>query len=800
MLKSIVIPALLTLMPLGDSWLTDAPVASSSQQARHMLPTSISGAPDQDGGWNLTFTFGPKSALGPEDRISLVGSFNHWNRLSDPMQLTADGSWTAGLTLPDGTYWYKFVANEDEWYPDPMNPDREPDGHGGQNTVLRLGAQANLDPALARIGDGRIEGLGLGHDPTRALYRQTQSDGVSRMRFRTLRDDVQSVSLIRPDSDPVELHPLLTDERFQWWEAVVSNSESPIPYTFIVQDATTRERYPDIHTMTDTEQSPFVTPDWARDAIWYQIMVDRFRNGTARNDPDPTRPWNSAWYEPSPWEGVDGQTFYEFFVFDRRYGGDLQGLIEKLDYLKDLGVNALYLNPVFEADSHHKYNATSYIHIDEQFGAGNDYRATEKKEDLLDPSTWTWNESDRLFLEFLREAKARGFRVIIDGVFNHVGIKHPAFQDVIENGADSRFAEWFNVTSWDPLEYDCWGGYRSLPVFRKNDEHGIASKEVRDHIMAITTRWMDPDGDGDPSDGIDGWRLDVPNEVPLPFWIEWRTHVKSINPDAYISGEIWDRADQWLDGRSFDAVMNYPFAEATLEWIGNREKKITPTEADRRLAELRMAYPDAATQVMQNLLDSHDTDRLVSKIHNPDRPFDEGNREQQDDTYDGSKPNEDDYRRARLSAFVQMTYLGSPMIYYGDEVGVWGSDDPNNRKPFPWDDQSPYQDDGFMIMPAHLDFYKRAIALRNDHISLRRGEFQTLQVHDDNDTWAFTRTHGDDRVLIAMNASEKDAEIDLPELDGNWILVFSEPANSNLSGPPKITLPPLGAAVWRHQP
>ena len=144
----------------------------------------------------------------------------------------------------DGTHWYKFLVGDDDWYPDPLNQDRSPDGHGGQNTVLRLGAEANLDPSLARI----------------------QADGSRRIRFRTLRDDVQSVSLIRPDSNPVELHPLLTDDNFQWWEAIVSNSNTNSPYTFIVQDAST-ERYPDIHTMTESEQSPFVTPDWARDAI-----------------------------------------------------------------------------------------------------------------------------------------------------------------------------------------------------------------------------------------------------------------------------------------------------------------------------------------------------------------------------------------------------------------------------------------------------------------------------------------------------------------------------------------------------
>ena len=251
-----------------------------------------------------------------------------------------------------------------------------------------------------------------------------------------------------------------------------------------------------IYNLEQDSKPKLRTPDWAKDAIWYQVMVDRFRNGTTQNDPPRVRDWKSEWYASSPWEGRDGQSFYEWFVFDRLYGGDIRGLEEKLDHLSELGVNALYLNPMFQAEGHHKYNTTNYIHVDENFGAGGDYAHAEAVEDLLDPSTWTWTRSDRIFLEFLGAAKSRGFRVIIDGVFNHVGTQHPAFRDVIEKKAESAYADWFDVRSWDPFEYEGWAGFGSLPVFRKSKD-GLASPEARQHIFDITRRWMDPDGDGD---------------------------------------------------------------------------------------------------------------------------------------------------------------------------------------------------------------------------------------------------------------------------------------------------------------
>ncbi len=199
-------------------------------------------------------------------------------------------------------------------------------------------------------------------------------------------------------------------------------------------------------------------------------------------------------------------------MFGRFYGGDLAGLEAELPYLKELGINALYLNPVFKAPSYHKYDVQNYLHVDDGFGTKGDYDKTVSEEDLLNPATWQWTATDQRFLAFLKTAHSQGFKVILDGVFNHVGVAHPAFDDVLKNGKRSRFAVWFVVTSWEPFAYKTWAGFAHMPVFKKN-HYGFDGPGVKEHIFAVTRRWMDPDGDGDPSDGIDGWRLDVPDDI-----------------------------------------------------------------------------------------------------------------------------------------------------------------------------------------------------------------------------------------------------------------------------------------------
>ncbi|MDX2199107.1 MAG: glycoside hydrolase family 13 protein [Phycisphaerae bacterium] len=551
-------------------------------------------------------------------------------------------------------------------------------------------------------------------------------------------------------------------------------------------------------TVADTPVAHTFTPEWARHAIWYQVMPDRFFNGDPSNDPPHTRDWRSEWFSPAEWERAHGDNFYRY-VFGRHYGGDLAGLRAKLPYLRDLGVNALYLNPIFQASTHHKYNATNYLHVDEHFGTLGDYAAVVASEDLADPTTWKWTASDRLFLDFLQEAHAAGMRVIIDGVFNHVGTQHPAFQDVRANGHRSRFADWFDVVGWEPFDWHGWAGFKDLPVFRKAP-HGLASEGAKAHIFAVTKRWMDPDGDGNPADGIDGWRLDVPNEIAPPFWVDWRRHVRSINPQAYIVGEIWHRADDWLRGQHFDAVMNYPFAHVAVDWVCNRSRKISASAADARLRELRNAYAPEVTAVLQNLLDSHDTARIASIAKNPDRDYERGHRAQDHPGYDHGKPGALEYARVRLCALLQMTYVGAPMVYYGDEVGMWGADDPSNRKPMLWPEMEPYENprENFVMNDLRA-YYKQIIALRKGHAALRTNNIETVLTHDPADVWAFRRWDEREQLLVVLNASEYSRDIAIPRqghLKSDWKVAFG-PADCLTVRPEQLAIrvAPLSGVV-----
>lgn len=790
-----------------EQWPPAPPLAKpTAAEDASALPPSVTAEPLAEADrWRCTFRFRPA----PDARqVCVAGSFNSWDRTATMLQgPDPDGEWRGSAEVGTGVHEYKFLVDDEQWFPDPMNVDRVPDGFGGFNAVLRLGRLARMTRSAAQVGDGQIDAAGLAHQPPVPLYVQPDGPEHVSIRYRTLAHDVRSVELATRTGGRHAMRPVCEGPLFTYWEVRLpvparENARSPkvrsVEYTFVLDDGAgpVVDPYVTYH-YSFTASSLFATPAWAQHAVWYQVMLDRFRNGNPGNDPVPVRPWTSEWWTPSPWEGQDGQTFYKNYVFERFYGGDLDGLEAQLGYLTDLGVNTVYLMPVFKAPSNHKYDVQNYLHIDDHFGTKGDYEAVAAREDLLDPATWQWTDSDRRFLDFLRNAHAAGFRVVLDGVFNHVGDQHPAFADVRKNGRNSRYADWFDVTSWEPFDYKGWAGFAHMPVFRKS-QHGFASETLKRHIFDVTKRWMDPDGDGDPSDGIDGWRLDVPNDIPRPHWEEWRRFVKQINPDAIITGEIWHRADQWLDGEHFDAVMNYEFAKIAVAWVFNQKEKIGASEAAGRLAELRLAYPAVATYALQNLVDGHDTDRLASMAQNPDRQYDRQNRVQDNNPeYDNSKPSPESYARARLVALLQMTYVGAPMIFYGDEAGMWGADDPSNRKPMLWKDLEPNEkpEENF-VMTDHLEFYKRAIALRNSHPALRSGSFQTLLADDAADVWAFLRSGAGEHVLVVLNASSEPHELRIPlpaDAPTAWAPVFGEVQNVVVSGNAlTVTVPAIG--------
>jgi len=783
---------LLCAAPLSraqDPWPPAPALPPAPAEASHSLPESVKAEPRAAAVWRVTFRYRPEREV---ESVCLAGSFNSWNPASKPLEdQDRDGTWTAAITLGAGEYQYKFVLDGGRaWVHDPLNPQRAPDGHGGSNSVLYLGRLASLEASPARSGDGEIDATGMLHEPAQPKYLQPLGAGRGLFRYRTFAHDVTGVTLHFRGAGAVPMRRVHEDALFAYWEATAApragDGADQVEYAFVLEDAGVSRSDPTTQRYSLKAAPLFETPAWTRHAVWCQIMPDRFRNGDASNDPDPVHPWTSDWFSRAPWESKSGQSFYKWYVFSRLYGGDLAGLEQQLPYLKELGVNALYLNPIFESESHHKYNASNYLHVDQRLGGGGDYDEIVATEDLTDPSTWKWTTADRRFLAFLKQAHEAGFRVILDGVWNHVGVRHPAFQDVKQNGQDSKYADWFEIKSWDPFEHVGWAGFDSLPVFRKS-ETGLASEGASKHIFDVTRRWMDPDGDGDPRDGIDGWRLDVPNEIAMPFWAQWRQHVKSINSDAYIVGEIWDRADAWLDGAHFDAVMNYEFARAVVAWIGHDKQRLATTQLDHRLALLRLAYPAAATYCMQNLVDSHDTDRLVSMIANPDRAYDHENRVQDDNPdYDNARPGPAAYQRARLVALVQMTYVGAPMIYYGDEAGMWGADDPTCRKPMLWEDLEPYEKpEENHVDREHLAFYRAAVKLRNEHAALRDGDFRTLLADDAQRVWAFARSNADQWLVVALNASDDPRAVSIPlppdaPRDG-WRVVFGARTERALS-------------------
>lgn len=551
--------------------------------------------------------------------------------------------------------------------------------------------------------------------------------------------------------------------------------------------------------------APEFVPAWAKSVVWYQIFPERFRNGDPANDPrvedirgaDPAEPpkawrvhpWGSDWFELQPWEKQNGEPELWKHLLRRRYGGDLQGIIDELPYLQRLGVTALYLNPVFDSPSLHKYDGASYHHIDPNLGpdpAGD--RALMAREHPADPRTWVWTQADELALRLIDAAHAAGMRLIFDGVFNHLGVNSFAFRDLVKNQQRSPYRDWFTVKSWDDpaagtkFDYEGWFGAKSLPELRE-DENGIVAGP-RAYIFAATERWMNPKGRG-AAHGIDGWRLDVAFCVAHPFWKAWRAHVRHLNPEAYLTAEIVDVPEKtvpYVQGDEFDAEMNYNWAFAAVEFfVDPPAQRIRATEFDAKLRQLRELYPAGVASVAMNLLGSHDTTRLSSYIHNRGAgryrdwgQFYSRSKTAENPRYSARRPSDADYALQQLLVIFQMTYLGAPMIYYGDEVGLWGGNDPDCRKPMLWPDlayadevygpdaHTTHAPDRVEIRHDLWEHYRKLIAIRRAHPALLHGDYRTLVADDARDVFAFERNGDGDQVVVAFNNSAATLTQTLP--------------------------------------
>jgi cyclomaltodextrinase len=452
------------------------------------------------------------------------------------------------------------------------------------------------------------------------------------------------------------------------------------------------------------------TPEWVKDAVFYQIFPDRFATSTRVDKPSNLEAWDAP------------PTNYGF------KGGDLLGVAERLDYLQDLGITALYFTPVFSSTANHRYHTFDYYSVDPILGGNAALR------------------------ELIDQAHARGIRVVLDGVFNHASRGFYQFNHTLENGAASPYLDWFHFnpewlkqgrpikaypprrkkrdkrSSLDLLGYKAWWGLPPLPKLNTD------TPAVRRFILDVAKFWIDF--------GIDGWRLDVPAEIDDDsFWQEFRQVVKMANPEAYLVGEIWGDARRWLQGDQFDAVMNYLFTKAVLGCFVGHEldfqelrkagdyRAIKPmgvrkfAQTIERVLEL---YDPAVTAVQLNLLDSHDTPRFITTANR-------------------------DESALRLAVLYMLSYPGAPCIYYGDEIGLEGRHDPDCRRGFPWDEASWNRE--------LLAYFRQCIALRKAHPALRRGSYRSLLARQD--VYAFARQLGE-TIVVALNLGRQARSVDLP--------------------------------------
>lgn len=477
------------------------------------------------------------------------------------------------------------------------------------------------------------------------------------------------------------------------------------------------------------------TPDWVKHAVFYQIFPDRFARTRRHLDhPEMAVPLE-------PWDAPPTLFGYK--------GGDLWGIMENLDYLQDLGVTALYFTPIFQSASNHRYHTHDYYRVDPLLGG------------------------NQAFQDMLQAAHDRNLKVVLDGVFNHCSRGFFFFNDILENGPNSPWLEWFKIEDWPlsaydgslPANYTSWVNNRALPEFNHDNP------AVQEYIFRIAEYWL--------RQGIDGWRLDVPGEVETEgFWQQFRQRVKAVNPDAYIVGEIWHDATQWLDGTQFDGVMNYLFTGAAIAFVAGDRVQMDLVEIPHyypypaldakgyadKIQQLLQLYPWDIQLTQLNLLSSHDVARLLSVANK-------------------------DVDSVALATLLLFTFPGAPCIYYGDEVGLPGGLDPDCRRTFPAKDQ--------WNTPL-LKLHKDLIALRHTHPALRTGDYTTLTAT--GHTYCCSRTLEKDALVIAVNTGEEAQTLTLPadklpQPTAKVVFSYQNATAETQSDSLHLTLPPRSGIV-----
>lgn len=420
----------------------------------------------------------------------------------------------------------------------------------------------------------------------------------------------------------------------------------------------------------------FDAPKWLSNTVWYQIFTERFRKGDHSLPKGDLLAWGST-------DDVRNDMFF---------GGDLRGVIDSLDYLSDLGISGIYFTPIFESPSSHKYDTTDYFEIDKKFG------------------------TNELFGELVKEAHKRRIKVILDAVFNHCGFDHPFFADVRKKGKASKYYECFHIDGDEVMATRQAHNYETFAFTHMMPKWNTESNRTREYLFDVTRYWMT-------EYSVDGYRLDVSNEVSHDFWREFRKVVKQVNPEAVIIGENWDESNPWLHTGQFDSVMNYELLMPVWSYFGDNPlsgRRYNTLEFTTAMNKLLTEYPKNVLPSMFNMLDCHDTARLL--------------------TVCGDK------RKAMLAYVFQMTMAGSPSIYYGSEIGLMGKNDPDNRRCMIWDEN--LQD---KAMRSHV---KRLIAIRKDYPELRSVDVEWIDPKEGSGLLVY-RKKGT-KVKVIINNSDGD--------------------------------------------
>ncbi|PHU40756.1 alpha-glycosidase [Pseudobutyrivibrio ruminis] len=525
--------------------------------------------------------------------------------------------------------------------------------------------------------------------------------------LKAAKGDLKKVSLFF--GDRVDIHKEVqvnevpmeltgSDELYDYFECVVKSQLTRICYYFQIEDFFGVNLFYSEYGFTEQMnrqrieyfQYPYLRredmiemPEWTKDMVMYQIFPDSFASEKGGISGQSKRI-----KERIGADETDGLVEYR-----SNLGGNIKGIVENLDYIEDLGANCIYINPIFKANSYHKYDTVDYMDIDPCFGTIDDFKT------------------------LVKAAHKRGIKIILDGVFNHCGPDFFAFKDVLKKGKESKYVDWFYKLRF-PIETKPYPNYEAFAYVASMPKLNTGNPEVLEYCCNVGRFWIR-------ECGIDGWRMDVANEINHEFFREFKKAIRAENPDSFLIGEIWENSENWLLGDQFDSTMNYTFISVCKEFFA--EESINVQQFDEKIQKMIHRYPYPVSLAQMNFLDTHDVGRFLSFCHG-------------------------DERKLELALAFMMCAPGIPSIFYGDEKAMEGLEEWEYRRPMEWDRKT-----------SVFDFYKKWTHIRKGSKALSRGNYRTEYIDNENRVYAFSRQYEDEKKTVIFNASEKQVCLNLGE-------------------------------------